>query len=111
MPELTSGLTMREVHISEQVFEKISELELYLQVELKFSKEAARKRSDRMRVFLKTLSNPADYALCRFKRWRMLGYRCVVFENSWVFAYEIFDDGVIVRDMSHTTALGELYIE
>jgi len=59
---------MRKVHVSEQVWDKISELELYLQMELKFSKKAARSRSDKMRVFLKSLSNPADYALERNTR-------------------------------------------
>jgi len=98
---------MRDVHISGKVFDKIYELESYLKVELKFSKEAARKRSDRMRVFLKSLSNSGDYALCRFKQWRALGYRCVVFEKNWIFAYEIYDGGVIVRDMAHATTLAE----
>ena len=98
---------MRKVYISGVVLDKISELELFLKYELKFSKEAARNRSDRMRVFVDSLAFPADYALCRFKKWRDLGYHCAVFEKSWVFAYEIFDEGVIVRDMSHTAALME----
>ena len=99
---------MREVHISGLVLDKISELETYLQEEMHFSKEAARKRSDKMRVFLKSLVNPiADYALCRFKYWRTLGYRCAIFEKIWIFAYEIVDGGVIVRNMSHTAALAE----
>jgi hypothetical protein len=96
---------MRKICISKVVLEKISELELYLKNEIKFSKEAALKRSDRMREFLKSLSFPADYALCRFKKWRELGYRCAVFEKDWVFAYEVFDDGVIIQDMSHTAIL------
>jgi len=98
---------MRKVHISRTVWNKISELELFLKVELNFSKEAARRRSDRMRIFLTSLATPADYALCRFKKWRELGYRCAVFEKSWGFAYEIFDNGVIVRDMSNTAMLIE----
>ena len=98
---------MRNVLVSEQVWEKISELELYLKEELKLSKEAARKRSDRMRIFLKSLNAPVDYAPCRFKRWRALGYRCAVFENSWIFAYEVFDDGVVVQDMAHCATLFE----
>jgi len=96
---------MREVYISEKVLDKISELETYLKVEFKFSKEAARKRSDRMRVFIKSLCAPADYALCRFKRWRTLGYRCVVFEKRWIFAYEDFEGGIIVQDMAHVAIL------
>jgi hypothetical protein len=98
---------MRKVHISKTVLHKISELELFLKNELKFSKEAARKRSDRMRVFVASLRHSVDYALCRFKKWQELGYRCAVFEKDWVFAYEIFEDGVIVRDMSHTALLVE----
>lgn len=58
-----------------------------------------------MRVFIRALSAEADYPLCRFRKWRKLGYRCAVFEGSWVFAYEVFDEGVIVRDMSHTSLL------
>ena len=97
---------MREVHVSKHVLDKISELETYLKEEMQFSKEAARKRSDRMRVFLKSLSNPVfDYAICRFIRWRKLGYRCAIFEKSWIFAYEIIDEGIIIRDMSHTATL------
>ena len=98
---------MREVHISGRVLNKMSELESFLRNDLKLSKDTARKRSDRMREFLRSLGNPADYSLCRFKRWRTLGYRCAVFEKSWIFAYEIFAGGVIIRDMSHTAALSE----
>ena len=97
---------MRNVIISDIVNQKIDELEYYLIDELKLSEEAAMKRSWRMRIFVASLSNPADYALCRFKRWRVLGYRCAVFEG-WVFAYEIFDGGVIVRDMAHGASLTE----
>ena len=98
---------MRKVIISDAVRRRIKELEYYLVDELKLSEEAALKRSSRMRMFIASLSNPADYALCRFKRWQAFGYRCADFEKSWVFAYEIIDNGVIVRDMSHTAALSE----
>ncbi len=98
---------MRNVGVSDKVLNNISELELFLKNELMLSKEAARKRSDRMRKFINSLGNEADYALCRFKKWRMLGYRCAVFEKTWVFAYDFFEDGIIIRDMSHTAALVE----
>ena len=98
---------MREVVISDRVREKISELELFLRDELKLSKEAASGRCNRIDDFLLALAMPADYPFCRFKRWRMLGYRCVAFEKAWVFAYELFDGGVIVRDMAHTATLGD----
>ncbi|MDR0907194.1 MAG: hypothetical protein LBM63_01075 [Rikenellaceae bacterium] len=58
-----------------------------------------------MREYVRSLASEADYPLCRFRKWRKLGYRCAVFDSDWVFAYEVFDDGVIVRDMSHTSLL------
>jgi len=96
---------MRKVLISNFILGKIAELELYLVNELKLSETAALHRSARMRAFVHSLSAPADYPLCRFKRWCTLGYRCAVFEKNWVFAYEIFAGGIIVRDMSHTSVL------
>ena len=93
---------MREVRISGSLRDKIADLESYLIDELKLSEEAALRRSSRMRKFVQSFGNAVDYPLCRFKKWRILGYRCAVFERDWVFAYEIFEDGIIVRDMSHT---------
>ena len=98
---------MREVRISGQVMNKIDELESFLKNELMLSKEAARRRSNRMRKFICSFSNEGDYPLCRFKKWRILGYRCAVFEKTWIFAYEVFDGGVIVQDMSNTALLIE----
>lgn len=98
---------MRKVVVSGLVKHKIAELESYLIDELKLSKTAALRRSARMSDYVNAFSNAVDYPLCRFKKWRVLGYRCAVFEKDWVFAYELFDDGVIVRDMSHTSLLAE----
>jgi hypothetical protein len=98
---------MRKVIISAAVREKLDELELYLKDSLKMSKKAALGRCDRLTIFLSSLSASVDYPPCRFRRWRELGYRCAAFEGSWVFAYEIFDEGVIVRDMSNAALLTE----
>lgn len=98
---------MREVVISQTVLDKIDDLEQFLKTQLKMSKETARRRCDRMdRLFL-SLGGIADYPLCRFRKWQVLGYRCVPFEKDWIFAYEIFDDGIIIRDMSHAKLLKE----
>ena len=96
---------MRKVIIHDKVRTKLDKLECFLIDELKLSEEAALKRSLRMRTFVASFAMPADYALCRFWKWRVLGYRCAVFEKTWVFAYEVFDEGVIVRDMSHAALL------
>ena len=98
---------MREVRVSGLVRVKIAKLESYLIDELKLSEEAALRRSARMRECVHAFRNAADYPLCRFKKWRVMGYKCAVFEKDWVFAYEIFEDGIIVRDMSHTSLLAE----
>ena len=98
---------MRKVKISEVVWDKIDELADYMVDEFKLSEDAAMRRIDRLLNFLAALGNPVvNYSLCRFKRWRELGYRCTVFEN-WVFAYEIFNEGAIVRDISHGAMLTE----
>ena len=98
---------MRKVIIPNALWSRIYEIKEYLIFDLKLSEEAAELRIERMENFINSLSNPVDYALCRFRRWRAKGYRCAVFENSWIFAYEIFDDGVIVQDMAHGASLIE----
>ena len=97
---------MRKVRISDVVWDKLDELTDFMIDEYRLPEDAAMRRIDRLLDFLYSLSNPVDYALCRFKRWRTLGYRCATFED-WVFAYEIFDNGVIVQDMAHGAALIE----
>jgi len=98
---------MREVLVSGAVMDKVAELKAYLVGQLKLSPDGANKRIDRIDSFLVSLANEAGYPLCRFKKWRVVGYRCAVFEKDWVFAYEVFEDGIIVRDMSHTSLLVE----
>lgn len=104
---MSTSIKMREVLVSEAVVEKVNDLRIHLIEKLKLSREAAHKRTDRIDGFLLSLANEADYPLCRFKRWRILGYRCAVFEKDWVFAYEVFEEGIIVRDMCHTALLAE----
>ena len=98
---------MRKVLLSNLVTSKISDLRVYLVSDLKLSREAAHHRIDRIDIFLHSLANFVDYPTCRFKKWRKLNLRCAVFEKDWVFAYERFDDGIIIRDMSHTSLLKE----
>ena len=98
-------MTKRKVIISDIVRDRVLELESFLKNDLKLSKKAAKSRTARIGAFLKSLSAPVDYPLCRFKRWNVLGYRCVVFEKDWVFAYQIVPQGIIIRDMSHVKVL------
>lgn len=98
---------MREVIVSGHLWDKIEEVNDYLIDELKLSEEATEKRIRRMEHFVMNFAKSVNHAPCRFKKWSKLGYHCAVFEKEWVFAYEIFDEGVIVRDMSHTALLVE----
>ena len=98
---------MRTVKVSQNVEEEILNLRTFLIEEWNLSEEAAYKRVARMNSFLKSLGGIVDYPLCRFKNWRELGYRCVPFEKNWIFAYEIYDNGIIIQDMSHTAILVE----
>ena len=99
------SIAMRKVVISETVMSKVSDLRKFLIEELKLSREAAHNRTNRINDFLVSLTSEADYPLCRLKKWHKLGYRCAVFEKDWVFAYEVFAEGVIVMDMCHTAML------
>ena len=98
---------MREVIVSEHLWGKIKEGNDYLINELHLSEEATEKRIRRMEQFVMDFAKRVDHPLCRFKKWRTLGYHCAVFEKDWVFAYEVFDEGVIVRDMANTALLAE----
>lgn len=104
---MSTSTKMRKVAISGAVLEKVADLRAYLTDELKLSREAAHSRTNRIDAFLKSLTGAADYPLCRFKKWHRLGYRCAVFEKNWVFAYEVFDEGIIIQDMCHTAFLKE----
>ncbi len=97
----------RRVIVSVKVEDRLDDLVACLQNELKFSEEAASAYRARLIAFIARLGIEVDYALCRFKRWRELGYHCAVFERGWVLAYEIVPGGVIVRDMCHGKLLAE----
>ena len=96
---------MRKVRISEVVWYRLEELADHMIDGFKLSEDAAMRRIDRFSEFILALGLPVNHSVCRFERWRSLGYRCAVFEKNWVLAYEVFDDGIIVRDMSHTSTL------
>ena len=79
LPEEKNVIEMRKVRISFDVWGKLDELSDFMVDKFKLPEEdAAIRRIDRLLDFI-------DYALCRFKRWRELGYRCAVFEKSLVF--------------------------
>lgn len=72
---------MREVIVSEHLWGKIKEVNDYLINELHLSEEATEKRIRRMEQFVMDFAKRVDHPLCRFKKWRTLGYHCAVFEK------------------------------
>jgi len=98
---------MKEVYISAKVWNRMDELESYLTDELKLSRDLAFRKTSKMRKFIHSLGGPIMYAKCRFKKWAVWGFHCAIFEKSWIFAYEVFDEGIIVRDMEHVSILKE----
>ena len=98
---------MREVIVSEHLWGKIKEVNDYLINELHLSEEATEKRIRRMEQFVMDFAKRVDHPLCRFKKWQTLGYHYAVIEKDRLFAYEVFDEGVIVRDMANTALLAE----
>lgn len=97
---------MRKVAISETVLDKVSELRAFLTDELKLSREAAHSRTARIDAFLVSLAGAANYPLCRFKNGTGSDIG-VQYSRKIGFAYEVFDDGIIIRDMCHTAILKE----
>jgi hypothetical protein len=99
---------MRKVVTSLAVQQKIDELQYFLIGELKLSEKAALGRIRRIRECFASLGHEtADYALCRFRYWRALGYRCIT-SGGWVFAYETVPEGIIIQDMAHGKTLRDI---
>ena len=98
---------MRDIIVSVEVLDKLSDLVAYLKDELKLSERASLAYRERFLVFIKSFGAEVDHPLCRFKKWRALNYHCAVFEKQWVLAYEVTDKGVIVQDMSNASLLIE----
>lgn len=95
----------REIILSTEVVDKLTDLVAYLKDELMLSQQAASAYRSRFIEFISSLKAEVDHPLCRFKRWRELGYRCAIFEKDWVLAYQVVPEGVIIKDMSHTKLL------
>ena len=59
--------------------------------------------------FLRKLGGCFALAKCRRKKWREKGYLCAVFNHLWVFAYQIYDDRVIIHDMEYAPNITDVY--
>jgi len=91
---------MKPVEIADNVLMRMDELFYHVVYEYK-APNTAHKYIEKINVFLKNLGGCFAYAICRRKKWREKGYRCAVFNRRWIFAYQIYDDRVIVHDMEY----------
>lgn len=98
-------MNLRHVVVAPQAYEKIAEITTYLRDELKFSEFAALRYESRFTSVIAGLAVPADYALCRFPRWKRLGYRCVAVDHQWIIAYQVLPEGIIVREIENAANL------
>ena len=87
---------MREVIVSEHLWGKIKEVNDYLINELHLSEEATEKRIRRMEQFVMDFAKRVDHPLCRFKKWRTLGYHCAAAvkrsTRGTTMSFEIIDN-------------------
>jgi hypothetical protein len=58
---------MFNIFAADSIWEKIEDLENYPVDEMKLSEDAALRRTNRMRIFLKSISPIIRYPLCCFK--------------------------------------------
>ena len=91
---------MQPVEIASNVLERIDELFRFIVNEYK-APATAHKYIEEINEFLLKLGGCFALAKCRRKKWREKGYRCAVFNHCWIFAYQIYDDRVIIHDMEY----------
>lgn len=98
---------MKPVEISDTVMSRINELFIFIVNEYK-APETAHHRVEQIREFLQSLSGNFLLAKCRRKIWHQLGYRCAIFDHAWVFAYQVYDDKVIIHDMEYASNIKDI---
>ena len=91
---------MKPVEIADNVLERLDGLFSHIVNEYK-APETAHNYIEEINKFLQKLGGCFALAKCRRKKWREKGYHCAVFNHRWIFAYQIYDDRVIVHDMEY----------
>ena len=98
---------MKSVEVSGVVVSRINDLFSYIVNEYK-APETAHRRVTEIHKFLQSLGRCFLLAKCRRIRWNKLGYRCAVFDHAWVFAYQVYDDRIIIHDMEHVSNIKDI---
>ena len=91
---------MKPVEVSDKVMKQLDELFHHIANEF-MAPDTAHNYIERINEFLQQLGGCFALAKCRRRKWREAGYLCAVFNHCWIFAYQIYDDRVIVHDMEY----------
>jgi plasmid stabilization system protein ParE len=97
----------KPIEISDIVLKRLDELFNHIVNEFN-APATAHKYIEEINEFLQKLGNGFALAKCRRKKWREKGYRYAVFDRCWVFAYQIYDDRVIIHDMEYTANITDV---
>jgi hypothetical protein len=98
---------MKPVEIADNVLKRLDELFNYIVNEYK-APETAHNYIEEINEFLQKLGGCFVLAKCRSKKWRKKGYLCTVFNHHWIFAYQIYDDRVIIHDMEYAANIKDV---
>lgn len=96
----------RKVRILENVAVSVAEIAFF--IESKGMPDTAKKFVDEAFEFFETISiDAADHRLCSYKRWQVLGYRCINYKKKYVVAYLNLISEVIICDFVPVKLLKE----
>jgi len=98
---------MKPVEIADNVLERLDELFNYIVNEYKMP-ETAHNYIEEINEFLQELGGRFALVKCRRKKWSEKGYHCAVFNHRWIFAYQIYDDRVIIHDMEYAANITDI---
>ena len=98
---------MKPVEIADNVLERLNELFNYIINEYKMP-ETAHNYIEEINEFMQKLGGCFALEKCRLKKWREKGYHCAVFNHRWIFAYQIYDDRVIIHDMKYAANITDI---
>jgi hypothetical protein len=98
---------MKPVEIADNVLERLEELFNHIVYEYK-APDTAHDYIEEINEFLQKLGGCFALAKCRSKKWREKGYHCAIFNHRWIFAYQIYDDRVIIHDMEYAPNITDI---
>lgn len=95
------------VFLTPFALQKLKSVVKFIADEIKMP-ETGKKYGKKMRAFVNDIGkNPYTWPFCHGKDLAAKGLRCAVLDKKWVFAYEISDRRVIVKDIIYGSLIKE----